>query len=407
MSKISKFLRNEYVNAYDLSFKKQYSEPKIYDAGGDLSKRWYVYYSFRNPETDKLERQTPIYEGINTLKTYRERKKAITILRLSVKGILETGNFNPFIDTNSVDQVQKLNIIDSVNFVLKLKENTLKDNSYKDFKTRINQFKNWLLDNGFKNRYITAVNKKAAITYLNEISTKSSAKNRNNSRSVLSMFFQSLEDNEIIADNFIKKINVLKTNPERNKTYSSKQENDLFNYLIKHDQILLLFIQFVSYNHLRPIEVVRLKIGDVNVNDKVLYVRAKNKAVKIKLIPEILLSKLPDISNINKDFYLFTPNDIGADWQTNETDKRNYFGKRFKKVKDSLGLGSDYGLYSFRHTFITKLYNSLLIDSTPFEAKSRLMLITGHTTMTALDKYLRDIDAVLPDDYSKHIEQLE
>ena len=37
--------------------KKKYSTPKIYDAKGDLSKRWYVYFSFRNPNTDKLERQ--------------------------------------------------------------------------------------------------------------------------------------------------------------------------------------------------------------------------------------------------------------------------------------------------------------------------------------------------------------
>jgi hypothetical protein len=37
---------------------------------------------------------------------------------------------------------------------------------------------------------------------------------------------------------------------------------------------------------------------------------------------------------------------------------------------------------------------------TPFETKSRLMLITVHNTMMALEKYLRDIDAELPEDYS-------
>lgn len=31
------------------------------------------------------------------------------------------------------------------------------------------------------------------------------------------------------------------------------------------------------------------------------------------------------------------------------------------------------------------------------------MLITGHTTITALEKYLRDIDAELPKDYSSLI----
>lgn len=39
-------------------------------------------------------------------------------------------------------------------------------------------------------------------------------------------------------------------------------------------------------------------------------------------------------------------------------------------------------------------------DSSPFAAKSKLMQITGHASMTALEKYLRDIDAELPADYS-------
>jgi hypothetical protein len=57
-------------------------------------------------------------------------------------------------------------------------------------------------------------------------------------------------------------------------------------------------------------------------------------------------------------------------------------------------------MYSFRHTFITKLYRELRKSYSPFETKSRLMLITGHSTMTALEQYLRDIDAKLPEDYS-------
>ena len=87
-------------------------------------------------------------------------------------------------------------------------------------------------------------------------------------------------------------------------------------------------------------------------------------------------------------------------WDTSETNKRDYWSKRFKKIKKEFNLNEDYGLYSFRHTFITKLYRELRKDFPPFETKSRLMLITGHTTITALEKYLRDIDAELPEDYS-------
>ncbi len=403
MPKIIDLLSNEYANAYDLEYKSQYSAPKIYDANGDLSKRWYVYYSYRNPATDKLERQTPIYAGVNKFKNLKERKNAIKILAKAVENILENG-FNPYDeDSVPVDETKNYSIPDAITFSLELKKNTLKDNSFRDYRIRIKSFEKWLLANGFENRYITAVNKKTIVTFLNSVLSTTSPKNRNNTRAILSMFFQSLEDNDIIPDNFVKKINVLKSNPERNKTYSSKQEVDIFNYLKSNDELLLLFIQFISYNHLRPVEVVRLQIKDVNVKDRRIYVRAKNKAVKVKIIPEILLSTLPDLEKFHPESYLFTPNGIGHEWVTNETDKRDYFSKRFKKVKDSLGLGKDYGLYSFRHTFITKLYHEFVKNSTPFEAKSKLMLITGHETMVALDKYLRDIDAVLPEDYSQHI----
>lgn len=91
MSKNINKLIHAYVNAYDLTFKKKYSIPKINDGNGDLSKRWYVYFSFRNPENGKLERQTPIYAGVNQFENLKDRKAAIKILRDAVEGILQNG----------------------------------------------------------------------------------------------------------------------------------------------------------------------------------------------------------------------------------------------------------------------------------------------------------------------------
>jgi integrase len=42
---------------------------------------------------------------------------------------------------------------------------------------------------------------------------------------------------------------------------------------------LLLFVKLSAIT-LRPVEVCRLKVGDLDINDKKLYVRAKKKAVK-------------------------------------------------------------------------------------------------------------------------------
>ena len=87
-------------------------------------------------------------------------------------------------------------------------------------------------------------------------------------------------------------------------------QQNIYSYLEKNDPILILFIKFISYNFFRPVEVCRLKVGDLDIKDKKLYVRAQNKAVKIKIIPEILIKDLPDLSSMNKDSFLFTPNII-------------------------------------------------------------------------------------------------
>ncbi len=103
---------------------------------------------------------------------------------------------------------------------------------------------------------------------------------------------------------------------------------------------------------------------------------------------------------MDKNHYLFTPTSIGGEWDAEENNRRDYFSKKFKIVKDHFELDKNYGLYSFRHTAITNLYREIRKTKTPHEAKSILMGITGHQTMIALEKYLRDIDAELPEDYS-------
>jgi len=433
-----------------------YSEPKIFTGGVDisqwknltnqeqksaLSKEWFVYYSFRDPESEKLKRQSHIKAGANRFKSRRARLAVLKTLQRNLLLLLEKG-FNPYednttnkerflgkkpevaesIDTvmtqratsgnnmqqptttcNNIQQVEtikEMSISEAFKFGLDIKKRELNSNSYHGYSSHINRFEKWLTEKELHNSEISTITKTLVIEYLNSLLQVSSTRNRNNYRSSISSLFTTLEDNELIKDNFVKKIKNLKTTPERNKTYTPTMQKDIYDYMQEKDPLLLLFVQFVSYNLLRPIEVCRLRIEDIDIKDKKLYVKAKNKAVKIKIIPDHLLKEIPDLSELDKKLFLFTPEKIGGQWQANETNRRDHFSKRFKEVKEHFKLGVNYGMYSFRHTFITKLYQELRKQYSQFEAKSRLMLITGHATMTALEQYLRDIDAELPKDYS-------
>ena len=427
MSLLTDFLTFEYANAYVLSNSKQFSAPKIYDAGGDFTKRWYVYYSFRNPKTGKLERQTPIYGGANKYKTKTDRMEVLSMYRRSLHDFLKRG-FNPYEDNSDlltkfqssdihtenssqkvvasaeikVEDKSRTSISDAFAQVLHIKKHVVSPSTYMNYKQKLLKLEQWLKGVLPQNATIDQITKQHIVSYLNQVLERTSARTRNNTRVELGSLFQALVDNEFIPYNFIHSINVLRTRPERHKTYSIRQQQSIYTYLEKEDSTLLLFIQFISYNFLRPIEVCRLRVKDVNIKEKRLYVRAKNKPVKIKIIPDIMLSRLPSLEGLPLDNYLITPNGIGCKWAATEVNRRDYFSKRFKKVvKEHFKLGQDFGLYSFRHTFITRLYREMIKDATPFEVKSRLMLITGHSTMGALEKYLRDIDAQLPEDYSE------
>ncbi|WP_055448558.1 tyrosine-type recombinase/integrase [Lacinutrix mariniflava] len=425
---------SEYDNAYDLKIKKNYSSPKIYDANGDLSKRWYVYFSFRHPETGKLKRVTPFYGDANTYKNKEDRLEILIQYRKTLLKILKQG-YSPFEDNIEVenkiiskkatsatkketpevlekkstekDEAPKMPIKEAFDFALNYKKQIVGVTSIRDYNNKIHFFLKWILKNHPEIKTINGLTKKITFVFLNGILERTSARNRNNYRTVLSSIVQVLEDNEIIDSNFIKKIPVLKSTPNRNKTYTQDKQEAIFEYLEKNDKVLLLFIKFISFNFLRPIEVCRLQIKDINITNRTVQFKAKNSPLKTKIIPELLWKELPDLTKLNPEDSLFARDEIGGTWDTKLNNKRDFYTKRFKNgVKKEFELGIDYGLYSFRHTYITKLYRAMVKNSSPYEAKSKLMLITGHSSMTALEKYLRDIDAELPADYSEMLKNI-
>ena len=410
-------LQTAYATAYSHGLKKKYTEPKIYHGGKDydLTKRWYVYFSFQHPsKRDKhgnpvLQRQTPVTFKVNQrYKTKRERMFHLELIRETLSEMLKNG-YSPY--ENDTDSGGSSYTVDAaLDFALSLKEKTTRKSTVSDYSTRISKFKKFLEGRGMLKANIREIDKRLINEYLNLVLSKSGARNRNNTRSVLSALFTVLEDNEIIDRNFIHNIKKLRAESKKNKAYKFELVEDLYKFIEKRDEQLLFFIKLVSYNFLRPIEACRIQVKDINLEQRTFYFQAKNKKGKTKIIPEVIFDELQKLELTHPDDYLVTPHGVGP-WDTEETNKRDFFSKQFKKIKDaynnelalrgeSFRLGKDHTIYSFRHTFITKLYRELREKYTPTETYDKLMLITGHSTLMALKQYLREIDAELPDDYS-------
>lgn len=92
---------NEYESEYDLAIERNYSRPKIYSDNGDLKKRWYVNFSFRNPKTGRIKRQNPFYGIANKYKTKEDRLSVLVTYRKVLLRLLKQG-YDPYGDNTEL-----------------------------------------------------------------------------------------------------------------------------------------------------------------------------------------------------------------------------------------------------------------------------------------------------------------
>ncbi len=374
-----------------------------------LRKSWYVRWYFLNPKTNKLERQVNIKSGINRFSKMTDRIKRLKKIKNHVKKAIKDG-YSPYEKINDNFETEKkyINIKDALKKAHDHSNLTVSKVTSNDYFYAKEQFLKFI---GSTNQLkdIKEVNKTTILKFLNQKLEKTSARTRNNYKSSLSALFTVLENKlNLIERNFIKDISNEKTKVKTDRTFTKTELKNIVDWLKYTDPYLLTYIRFIAYNFLRPVEVNRLKVKDINLEESLIYFQAKNKPLKIKRIPSIFIEDIKSLNLhlYNKDYFLFTPKNEPADWNSSDNSRRDTFSKRFKIVKNKFNLGSQYGLYSFRHSFITNLFRYLRsVEKKSYsEAIEVMQPITGHETRVALERYIHQIDADIPEDWSDKID---
>jgi len=382
-----------------------------------LSKAWYVRWSYRNPLTGKLERKNNLHGGVNSFKTKKERLKILKYIKKNLIKVLKNGH-TPFNEKEVINIGQKeketsTSVKEAIDAALEIAKSTVTPNTYNNYKKSAYKFLNFLGKHN-QSKDIKLVTRKILIAYLNKVLKNTSARTRNNYRTDLSAVFTILEKKLLLIDyNFIKNIEKEKVKHKRNRTLSNKQLIQITDFLKVNDPVVLLVIRFVAYNFLRPVEVCRLKIKDLNLEEALLYYQAKNKPLKTKRIPSLLLNDLKkmNLHNYDKNSFLITPSGIPGEWEGSDNQRRGVITRRFTRLKSQMvqeGIELEKGdnIYSFRHSYITNLFRHLRTKENLsfYQAIQQLMPITGHSSESGLMNYIHAIDADIPEDWSEKID---
>jgi integrase len=377
--------------------------PQLNDCGGDILKKWFIYYSVRDPRDDKMHRFKD-YAGLHGIKDFKRRTEVAAQKCQEIGDKLRAG-WTPFADDEKViyaDNIQYRMVADIFKnrrtsnrtfhyFASKFLADRVASKApetLKTYRSKIRIFSMWLDEKGFGDNDITAIHNGDVVEFFHFIINK-----RLRSGNTISKYKQLLF---AVFDYAIEQ-KALNINP----VYAlpqCKRINDMAARPVYHDDIetfkdriqpldpqLWMAIEFQFYTYIRPGNELRLlKIGDIDFARGMIYIDRENfkgRRENVKEIPEQFLKKLRNdyhLHNYDRSFYVFGaegvpgPNHLG----------KNNLRFRFVKFRKALNMPTEYKFYSWKHT------GGVMASEAGVPEKD-ISDQMGHTTLNTTSHYLK------------------
>lgn len=323
-----------------------YKKCKIWDGGSDLTKQWYVYYSYKNPDTKQYQ-LFKIYIS-NKLKLKTQRYEAAKNLMHKYNDLLEKG-FNPFY----ADDKSKTRIIEAMEFLMKIREaRTTKKKTKQHDRYTFKKFTEFLHQNNLQHKKLEDFTKHHAQAFQDWCLTEENLSNRTCNNLLLSMrtYFNELYSREYITDNMFNRVKKLEITEATIVALTDKQMDILNKNLEKWDKDLWAFTSFIYYAFMRTIEITRLQRKHLDMENEVILIDGlisktkKQQPVRIVkelkyIIEEMKYNQLPP------EWYLFSNRlKSGINYVVSNTVQ-----SRWKKFATAHGMDGVH-MYYLKHT---------------------------------------------------------
>lgn len=336
----------------ELKALRDYVPAKLYDAGGRLfydngkPAMWYVYYKQRNPATGQM---LPFKErkGINYLKSVRERRRKGKLLVEVINESLRDGTINHF---NS--QVKVL-LIEQLQKEVDLKKNFLRHRTYQSYEYARKMLTAWLKEKRFDSMQPKEFTRNHAQMFCDYLTLVKNYKGKtfNVMKSFVSVLFNSMADKDIIIDNPFRRIKSQRQAVGKNIAFSETQKQKLIQHLKQHNPQLYLVTQFIYFCYIRPAELMRLQVRNVDLKGRKIVIYPDQSKTHRQEQVEIPDAFFPLVQSMNLEKY--NDNDFLFSRGFEVGDRplgRNSITQAHLKVLRKLKFTSDYTLYSWKHS---------------------------------------------------------
>ncbi len=368
-----------------LNVPKSYKEARVVKpASTALDQRWYIIYYVYDAQQNKVIRKRDF--SCNDVK---DLKKRLTWSNNFIKAIntkLEQGfhidaEKSAKIDLERRSKGKKFISIDEATKLALASKKRLRPKTFKNYSDYLS---GWLKEQD-KNLHINSVTHKSLKPFVASLMDRVGPRTFNNYIQHISTLFAYLVQEEIIEENPWVKIAKLDNGTGKNIAYQKDQQKDIMDYMERHFPYMKLFCETMYYTLARPNELCHLKIKHLEqYRAKHLFIPAaisKNNTDRHVALPPPIYQKLQHLKDLNPEWYIFGKGILpGAEY----LDPRYISDAYRTRVIKPLNIGSDYTLYSWKHTGVVNNYLGGL-------SPASLRMQIGHNDTGSFEKYLKSL----------------
>lgn len=324
-------------------FKVKFRPAEYHSKGKNV----YVCFYVEDPKTGCLKR---ISQKLNHIKDAPERRRYAEYVCHSINEKLYSG-WNPLAEDSFVPETS---VISAFKMFMDDKA-CLRTDSLRSYRSYNRILLNWCESCGLSEKSIGNITKTTAKSFMASVVSGKSARTYNNYLHHYQTVFNYFVDSDIVKNNPFADIKPRITDSKIRKIIPKNIRKNILEYYQSNNMPEFIIIMQLCYQCLiRPKEIRMLKIKNIDFENMVIDLPAsisKNHHERIIPLHGDMWDYIQKLKHLDKNCFVFSSGFKPGKKQMGI----HAIGKAWVKMRESIGLSSDYQFYSLKDTGITEM----------------------------------------------------